>query len=103
MGNIPILILNSNFRRRRKSDQATPLDLPEAQASHVNLSLVLLSFISTSTVTFNTKHKNNTEETLSSGQLPEYGNSSVLFECLMVDVDDCSFYSLTKFYIDFVI
>jgi len=26
------------------------------------------------------------DKTLSSEQLPEYGNSSVLFECLMVDV-----------------
>merc|ERR1712070_241301 len=28
------------------------------------------------------------DKTLSSEQLPEYGNSSVLFECLMVDVVD---------------
>jgi len=27
------------------------------------------------------------DKTLSSEQLPEYGNSSVLFECLMVDVN----------------
>jgi len=33
-------------------------------------------------------------KTLSSEQLPEYGNSSVLFECLMVDVVINSHYTI---------